>query len=209
MKYNDEILENKAFNFFKQTMYNLALVICIMLAGALIAVYGFGFRLYEVLSDSQAPEFVKGDMVIVKEQKEYKVGDIIKFDTTLPVTHRLIAIYEEADGTKQYICHGDNVQSANPANDDIAPWKEDSKYVQGLIDAGNDVAYIKQNTNNLQFVKINQVEGKVVNHIKNYGTYFNFIKGHYMLLVALIAGIWCFSSTIQNEIDMKKCRRLM
>ena len=57
MHYNDQILENKPFNFFKQLMYNIALAICIMLVGVLILVYGFKFRLYEVLSDSQYPYF--------------------------------------------------------------------------------------------------------------------------------------------------------
>ncbi len=46
MNYNDQILENKSFNFFKQLMYNLALSICIMLVGVLILVYGFKFALY-------------------------------------------------------------------------------------------------------------------------------------------------------------------
>ena len=79
MNYNDQILENKTFNFFKQLMYNIALALCIMLVGVLIMVYGFKIRLYEVLSDSQYPVFKKGDMVVVVPQKEYKVGDIISY----------------------------------------------------------------------------------------------------------------------------------
>ena len=66
MNYSDQILENKAFNFFKQLTYNIALALCIMLVGVLVMVYGFGFKLYEVLSPSQAPYFTTGDMVIVK-----------------------------------------------------------------------------------------------------------------------------------------------
>ncbi|MBQ8615566.1 MAG: hypothetical protein IJ415_03260 [Clostridia bacterium] len=209
MNYNDQILENKPFNFFKQLMYNIALSICIMLVGVLILVYGFKFRLYEVLSDSQAPEFVKGDMVIVKAQKEYEVGDIIKFDTTIPVTHRLIAIMEE-NNTTYYICHGDNVQSANPANGaDTAPWREDSEYVQSLIDNGLSLSDVQKTAQNIQVAKESQIEGKVIGHIGNYGTYFQFIKSHYMLLIALVAGIWCINSTVQNEIDMRRCGRLM
>ena len=210
MNYNDQILENKTFNFFKQLMYNIALALCIMLVGVLIMVYGFKIRLYEVLSDSQYPVFQTGDMVVVIPQKEYKVGDVIKFDTSIPVTHRLLAIFEE-NGVTYYICHGDNVQSANPHKGaDTAPWKEDAAYIQSLIDTeGMTLAGIKSATQNIQTPTANQVEGEVVTHLNNYGTYFQFIKAHYMLLIALVAGIWCISSTVQNEIDIKKSRRLL
>ncbi len=208
MNYNDQILENKAFNFFKQMMYNLALSICVILLGVLIMVYGFKFELYEVLSDSQAPYFVKGDMVIVKAQDEYKVGDIVTFEQDVIglVTHRLIAI-KEVNGVKTYYCHGDNVQSADPsATTHLQDWEEDAKYVQGLIDS--DIPVTDSNALNVQIVQESQMKGKVKNHIDNYGKYFNFIKGHYMLLIALVAGIWCVSSVVQNEIDIKRCRRL-
>ena len=209
MNYNDQILENKPFNFFKQLMYNIALSACIMLIGVLIMVYGFKFRLYEVLSDSQMPYFGKDDMVVVKAQKEYKVGDIIKFDTTIPVTHRLIAIKTE-NNVDYYICHGDNVQSANPNNGaENAPWREDAQYIQSLIDDNKTLSEIKSSSQNIQVVTLNQIEGEVVSHLNNYGTYFQFIKTHYMLIIALVAGIWCISSTVQNEIDMRKSRRLM
>ena len=208
MNYNDQILENKPFNFFKQLMYNIAVAICIMLVGVLILVYGFKFRLYEVLSDSQAPEFVKGDMVIVKAQSEYKVGDIVKFDTSIPVTHRLIAVIEE-NGTKHYVCHGDNVQSVNPANGaDTALWTEDAAYIKELMDEGKTLAEIRTLTQNVQITTIDQIEGTVIAHVDNYGTYFNFIQGHWGLLIALVAGVWCVSSVVQNELDIKRVRRL-
>lgn len=207
MNYNDQILENKAFNFFKQLMYNIALSLCIMLVGVLIMVYGFKIGLYEVLSDSQAPYFVKGDMVVVKPQDDYYVGDIIKFQTNLAVTHRLIAIKEEA-GKTYYLCHGDNVQSANPSKgSNTADWQDDAKYIEGLIDKPLDE--IKKNIQNVQIIQKHQIEGKVVAHIDNYGTYFKFIKDHSLLIIALVAGIWCVSTTIQNEIDIKQSRRLV
>lgn len=210
MNYNDQILENKPFNFFKQLMYNIALAICIMLVGVLILVYGFKFGLYEVLTGSEEPYLPTGCMVVVKPQDDYKVGDIIKFDMTgnLPTTHRLIAILEE-NGTTYYICHGDNVNNldgtdSNQTNDD------DKILVDEMIENGATIAEINQKFGVLiQTPTKKHIEGKVVGHIDNYGTYFQFIKGHYMLLVALVAGIWCISSVVQNEIDMKKCRRLM
>ncbi len=207
MNYNDQILENKPFNFFKQLMYNLALSVCVILLGVLIMVYGFKYELYEVLSDSQAPYFVKGDMVIVKAQNEYKVGDIVTFeqDKIGLVTHRLIAI-QTINGEKIYYCHGDNVDSVDPSATEIKPWREEAEFIQNLIDSNMPV---QTHADNIQAVKKAQIKGRVENHIDNYGKYFQFIKAHYMLLIALVAGIWCVSSVVQNEIDIKKFRRLM
>ena len=207
MNYNDEILENKAFKFFKQLMYNIALSICVMLGVVFILVAGFKFQLYEVLSDSQAPYFKTGDMVIVRPAKEYKIGDILTFEQNgALVTHRIIAI-KQTGSSKTYYCHGDNVQSANPnATSPIVPWKEDSAYVQGLIDAGES---LDGKTRNVQVVTQSQIKGKVLNSIDKYGTYFKFIKQHYMLFIALVAGIWCISSVATNELDIKKAKRLL
>ena len=212
MNYNDGILENKPFNFFKQLMYNIALSICIMLVGVLIAVYCFGFRLYEVLSPSQEPYFSKGDMVVVKAQDSYKPGDIIKFDQTpnkiLPTSHRLIAVVEYENKT-YYLCHGDNVQNLDGS---IAngKWEDDAAMIAADLEEGKNVYQIKQKYGNiLQIPTAEQVEGKVINHIDNYGVYFRFIKNHPLLLIALVAGIWCISTSIQNEIDIKKTRRLL
>ena len=146
MHYNDQILENKPFNFFKQLMYNIALAICIMLVGVLILVYGFKFRLYEVLSDSQYPYFKTGDMVIVKAQDNYEAGDIIKFNNNgLAVTHRLLAIVEEG-GKTYYVCHGDNVQSANPNSTTYtAKWEDDKAYIDSLKEQGMTIQQIVDN----------------------------------------------------------------
>ena len=213
MNYNDQILENKTFNFFKQLMYNIALAICIMIVGVLILVYGFKYKLYDVESNSQAPYYVEGDMVIVKAQDEYKVGDIIKFDEsstkTFPTTHRLIAILKDSKGETRYICHGDNVQNLDRSDAD-GKWEDDAEFIQALVDEGKSFNEILTAHNQLiQAPTLSQVEGKVVNHIDNYGDYLEFIKEHPMLLIALVAGVWCVSSTIQIEMDIKKARRLI
>ena len=212
MNYNDTILENKAFNFFKQLMYNFALAICIMLVGVLIMVYGFKFKLYEVLTGSEEPYLPVGCMVVVKAQDEYKVGDIIKFDLSstkkYPTAHRLIAKLEE-NGTTYYICHGDNVQNVDGTYSTNSDWKDDAQYVQNLIDNKCTLSEISAQSKNIQTPTAAQVEGKVINHINNFGTYVNFVKEHVMLVIVLIAGIWCISSTVQNEIEIKKSRRLL
>ena len=215
MNYNDQILENKEFNFFKQLMYNLAVAICVMLGLVLILVYGFKFGLYNVLSDSQAPTFVKGDLVVTKPEKEYEIGDILKF-TDLdgsPVTHRLIAIM--GDGTeKYYFCHGDNVQTVIPAKGSkILSWEEDSEFLQSLIDEGKTLNQLQTdkflvNTGTFQIVEPSRVQGRVIAHVDNWGGYIDFAKEHYMLFVALIAGVWCVCTVVENEIYIKKAKRL-
>lgn len=210
MNYNDQILENKAFNFFKQLMYNIALSICILLLGVLIMVYGFKFQLYEVLSDSQAPVFRQTDMVIVKAKDNYEVGDILTYQrSSILATHRIIGVINDS-GNTYYICHGDNVNSANPANGQVTvPYKEDAAFIQSLIDEGKTLSEIKASVSDCDFVSPSEAKGRVVNHIDNYGIYFRFVKDHYMLIVAMIAGIWCVSSVVQNELDIKRARRLI
>ena len=209
MNYNDQILENKAFNFFKQLMYNLALSICILLVGVLVAVYVFGFKLYKVQSGSEAPYLFENDIAIVKAQKEYKVGDIIKFDDAsgTPVAHRLIWIYTES-GKTYYICHGDAVDNMDGTENKDSAWEDDVEFVRKEIEENG--AKLKDMKNwNAQFPTLEKIEGKVVSSLRKYGTYVEFIKEHYMLFISLVAGIWCISSVVQNEIEMKKARRLV
>lgn len=209
MNYSDEILENKSFNFFKQLMYNIVVAICIMLAVCLILVYGFKFRPYEVLSNSQAPYFTVGDMVIVKGQDSYEVGDIIKFDHNgVPTTHRLIAI-KEYQGTTYYICHGDNVQNTDGSYDHDYQWEidrlADMTYEEILNGTDeNDTKLVI----NVQIVTEADIEGKVVASLNNWGSYFSFINAHKLLIIAIIVSVWCVSATIQNELDIRRTRRL-
>lgn len=210
MNYNDQILENKTFNFFKQLMYNIALSICIMLVGVLIAVYGFKFKLYKVESASEAPYLNIGDIVVVKAQDEYHVGELIKFNENgLPTTHRLVGKITEG-GVTYYICHGDNVNNLDKTEKTESDWEDDVAYIKNFLDQNYTLSQIKSECGNaIQTPTKKQVEGKVVATMRNYGTYVEFIKGHSMLFISLVAGIWCISSVVQNEIEMKKSRRLV
>lgn len=215
MNYNDQILENKAFNFFKQLMYNLAVAICVMLLGVLVLVYGFKFKLYEVLSDSQAPVYVEGDMVVVKEQTNYFVGDIVHYELSggTPVTHRIVYIHSEGNKT-YYICHGDNNQNVDNSENNM-DWQDDNEYLINYFEVQNKTiadAKNKLSGKGLYHVDIlekTQIKGKVVTHVDNLGAYAGFIKEHYMLFIALVAGIWCVSSVVQNEIEIKRSLRLL
>ncbi|MBR2969603.1 MAG: S24/S26 family peptidase [Clostridia bacterium] len=216
MNYNDQILENKAFNFFKQLMYNIALSICLILLATLLSVWIFKLGLYRVESDSEAPYFYRGDMVAVVPQDEYKVGDIITFKEYgigggySLTTHRYVATLE-SNGKKYYICHGDAVQSANPNEEEIKTWQEESEFIQGIIDSnpGITLATLDTKVRNCQYPVLADIEGEVIFSLSNYGTYITFIRDHAMLFIVMIAGIWVVSTVIQNEIEMKRSWRLM
>lgn len=65
----------------------------------------FGIEALVVKSNSMSPIFRRKDIIIIQEQKEYKVGDIITYETSKGelVTHRIIEEYENGFYTK-----GDN-----------------------------------------------------------------------------------------------------
>ncbi|KKP43296.1 MAG: signal peptidase I, signal peptidase, endoplasmic reticulum-type [candidate division WS6 bacterium GW2011_GWC1_33_20] len=58
------------------------------------------FRLYSVKSGSMKPTIKVGDLIFVKEQEEYKVNDVIAFESgsgksLVTVTHRIVGINED------------------------------------------------------------------------------------------------------------------
>lgn len=65
----------------------------------------FGIEVLEVLSNSMNPEFKKRDIIIIKEEKEYNIGDIITYENEngVLVTHRIIEKDKDVFFTK-----GDN-----------------------------------------------------------------------------------------------------
>lgn len=200
MNYNDQILENKTFKFVKQLVYNLAVAICIVLAFCLLMVYAFHYRPYNVLTASMHPAIKVGDMVIVHKENEYKVGDVLKFDQTetseLPTVHRLIGIKDNT-----YICHGDNVGYQYSAN---SSWEEERDAIKD-----KSLAEVKSEASALyQYVTIDQIEGKVIGVAKNYGTYINFVADHKVLFITIVLGLWCITSVAQNEIELRRAKRL-
>lgn len=204
MNYNDQILENKAFKFAKQLMYNIAIGIVIILAFCLLFVYAFHYRPYKVLTGSMHPSIKVGDLVVVHKADEYKVGDVLKFDRTetknFPTVHRLIAIKGDT-----YVCHGDNVgYHLNFENKEDWSWEDEAKAAEGKT-----LAELKEiGGPDYQDMTIDQIEGKVVTTVANYGTYIDFIAEHKMLFIAIVVGLWCISSVVQNEIEMRNARRL-
>ena len=207
MNYNDGILENKTFKFVKQLIYNIALSICVLLLVALVMVFGFNFRFYNVLTGSEEPYIYPGDMVIVKVSKDVKVGEIIKYNLAsgTPVTHRLVAIVEDSAGKKHYFAHGDNNAKLNLATDKT--WEASVEAYKGKT--YTQIRGYMQDGDQLDDLTIDQIEGKVVNQIANFGTYFTLIREHIPFVVAMIVGVWGISATIEIELELKKARRLM
>lgn len=72
----------------------------------------FGFKMLMVLSGSMSPVFEAGDIVLIKQEKDIKAGDIITYQMNGSyVTHRVKEILSEG-GQAQYQTKGDanNVQ---------------------------------------------------------------------------------------------------
>ena len=65
----------------------------------------FGIQILKVQSNSMSPEFRKEDIIVIKKEKEYEVGDIITFKTKDGnlITHRIIEKNEN-----EFITKGDN-----------------------------------------------------------------------------------------------------
>ena len=217
MKYNDTPFENKAFSFVRQLFYNIALAVCIILIGFLIATYGFKIQLYEVLSDSQYPVYRTGDLVLVTKTNDYKVGDILCFDYAgdLNVTHRIIYKGKDESGDTVYLVHGDALGSIQDgSNSTYVDWKENVKYLENRsyaeikqMVANSETSENNEKIFNCQMVKDENVKGEVVAKLTSYGTYINSIKSHAMLFIAILLGIWCIGGTIEIEMDIRRARR--
>ena len=219
MNYNDQLLENKPFNFTKQLVAYIAYAICAILVVALLASWLFGVGYYRVASGSEEPYIMTGDMIVVVPQKSYKVGDILEFKeknrgSEISVTHRLIAILEDDNGVKHYICHGDNNQAANPHSPThLAKWQDDAKYIQDLEAQG--LTYeeiIKASPAMVQHVQdstFDEIGGKVLFNLYHYGDHFVFIRNHAPLFITMVIGLWIISTVVSSELEIKRNWRLM
>lgn len=97
----------------------------------------FGYSIVTVLSGSMEPEFSPGDMLLIKAQKDYEVGDIVTYeDQSSYVTHRIIE--EDQDS---YLTKGD----ANNAPDGKRIPKENIYGAVHLVipGVGNLVLFLK------------------------------------------------------------------
>ena len=104
----------------KRALFGIFLVFC----AALIVVTGWlaidkfilkskvpsfaGYSVLVVATGSMEGTIMEGDLVLIKDTGDYKIGDIITFaheDETVPTTHRIINYSN--DGTDMYVTRGD------------------------------------------------------------------------------------------------------
>ena len=73
----------------------------------------FGIEVLIVKSNSMSPVFNKNDIIIIQEQKEYKIGDIVtyKANNGSIITHRIIEKDENEIYTKG---DNNNTKDENP-----------------------------------------------------------------------------------------------
>ena len=81
-----------------------------------------GYSILTVATGSMENTIMEGDLILIKNTGDYKIGDIITFahkDETIPTTHRIINWAE--DGSGDYVTRGD----ANNTEDRKNVLKED------------------------------------------------------------------------------------
>ena len=85
--------------------------------------FGVGFA--EVLSDSMAPTYKTGDILVVVRDDEYEIGDVVAFqDNNMVVAHRIIG--ENENGT--FITKGDWVENS------VDPTSLKPEYIFGKVE---------------------------------------------------------------------------
>lgn len=124
------------------------ILLCLILAANLYLLYGklvlkeelpsvLGYAQLTVLSGSMEPEFAPGDVLLIKKQDSYQVGDVVTFSQggTL-ITHRITGIQESGFQTK-----GD----ANNVEDDwiLLPEQIHGKLQLVILGVGNFLLFLK------------------------------------------------------------------
>ncbi len=99
-----------------------------------------GYASLTVETGSMGGTIEIGDMIIIKEQKEYKVGDIVTYlhdGDTIPTTHRIIGYND--DGS--FVTRGDsnNTKDPEPVSEDIII----GKVIKILPNAGIFVTWLQ------------------------------------------------------------------
>lgn len=110
----------------------------------------FGYSYFTVLTTSMQSEIPKGSIVITKhvDADSINIGDDITFfkDENTIVTHRVVDIYEDFEGTGQRGFKTQGVDNPSPDNDIVSEQKNIIGVVKLTVPkAGAVLAYIKNN----------------------------------------------------------------
>lgn len=104
----------------------------------------FNAKTYVIVSGSMQPKLQIGDIVIVKNYQNYKVGDIVTYrENDNIVTHRIVHINKDKEQNDIYFTKGDN----NNAEDNIMIQKNDiiGKVVKKIPKVGLISLFIEHN----------------------------------------------------------------
>lgn len=105
----------KIFKIINYIFFAFIALIVILLIISSFPITG-NYKILVVESGSMQPAIKTGGIVVIKPEKEYKVGDIITFDERsvgVPITHRIFEI-KENNGHTVYTTKGD----ANKSDDE-------------------------------------------------------------------------------------------
>lgn len=106
----------------------------------------FGFSPLTVITPSMEPEIHPGDMIIIRSQSDYAVGDTVTYllpDGKNSVTHEIIRTYVEG-GTTYYITKGVNNDAEDP--NPVAKQQVAGKVVLIIPGLGTFLEWIKTPT---------------------------------------------------------------
>lgn len=96
----------------------------------------FGYKFLVDLTNSMLPEISSGDLIVIKKEKSYKVGDIIAYrnkDNSV-ITHRVIGV-KNIDGKKLFQVKGDNNNFSD--DEDVSVNKIEGAYVTKIHKVGH------------------------------------------------------------------------
>lgn len=114
----------KKINYWKiliNVMFALLFVMGLFIILSFFPIKG-NYRIFSVMSGSMEPTIKTGSAILVEPRREYKVGDIISFQSASEqktTTHRIVEIDQKSD-TESYFTKGD----ANDAKDAASITKE-------------------------------------------------------------------------------------
>ena len=107
---------SKMKKFWNVVSWVLVSVVCALIL-AIVIMLIVGFKPAVVLTPSMTPSIMPGDLIVYKatDAENIKVNDVITFwpsadsaeEQDLSVTHRVVEIIDDGDGTLTFITHGD------------------------------------------------------------------------------------------------------
>ena len=106
LKKTNTKLKKRLYNIlFIFILFSIFIFIYLKFFSVNININPFGIQILKVSSNSMIPEFKKGDIIIIKKEKEYNIGDIITFEDEEgnSITHRIIGKCED-----EFYMKGDN-----------------------------------------------------------------------------------------------------